>query len=93
MKLAETIRYVREPLRKSTRSGHFFARWVVGGGCLDAEDCAAREEGLKLKAIRLQGKNPGPEIGLLRLIDSGGNRVVGVFTELAQVTVPKMIEK
>ena len=50
-------------------------------------------EGLKLKAIRLQGKNPGPEIGLLRLIDSGGNRVVGVFTELAQVTVPKMIEK
>jgi len=50
-------------------------------------------EGLKLKAIRLQGRNLALEIGLLRLIDSGANRVVGAFTELAQATVPKMIEK
>ena len=51
------------------------------------------KESLKLKAIRLQGKNLALEIGLLRLIDSGANRVVGAFTELAQAAVPKMIEK
>jgi hypothetical protein len=50
-------------------------------------------EGLKLKAIRLQGKHLALEIGLLRLIDSGASRVVGAFTELAKATVPKMIEK
>jgi len=51
------------------------------------------KESLKLKAIRLQGKNLALEIGLLRLIDSGANRVVGAFTELAQAAVPKMIKK
>jgi LysR family cyn operon transcriptional activator len=51
------------------------------------------KEGLKLKAIRLRGNNLGLEIGLLRLIGSGSNRVVSAFTELAQVTVPKIIEK
>jgi LysR family transcriptional regulator, cyn operon transcriptional activator len=51
------------------------------------------KESLKLKAIRLQGKNLGLEIGLLRLIDSGASRVVGAFTELAQAVVPKMIKK
>jgi hypothetical protein len=51
------------------------------------------KEGLKLKAIRLQGKNLALQIGLLRLIDLGANRVVRAFTELAQATVPKMIEK
>lgn len=51
------------------------------------------KESLKLKAIRLQGKNLALEIGLLRLIDSGANRVVGAFTELAKATVPKMIKK
>ena len=51
------------------------------------------KEGLQLKAIRLQGKNLALEIGLLRLIDSGANRVVAAFTELAQATVPKMIKK
>jgi LysR family cyn operon transcriptional activator len=50
-------------------------------------------EGLKLKAIRLQGKNLALEIGLLRLIDSGASRVVAAFTELAQAIVPKMTEK
>jgi LysR family transcriptional regulator, cyn operon transcriptional activator len=50
-------------------------------------------EGLKLKAIPLQGKNLALEIGLLRLIDSGSNKVVAAFTELAQATVPRMIEK
>jgi len=51
------------------------------------------KEGVKLKAIRLQGKNLALEIGLLRLIDSGANRVVGAFTELAKAAVPKMIKK
>jgi LysR family cyn operon transcriptional activator len=51
------------------------------------------KESLKLKAIRLQGKNLALEIGLLRLIDSGANRVVGAFTELAQAAVSKMIKK
>jgi LysR family transcriptional regulator, cyn operon transcriptional activator len=50
-------------------------------------------EGLKLKAIRLQGKNLALEIGLLRLIGSGTNRVVAAFSELAQTTVPKLIQK
>src|SRR5713101_960147 len=50
-------------------------------------------EGLKLKAIQLQGKNLGVEIGLLRLSDSLGNSAVSAFTTLAKTTVPKMIKK
>ena len=50
-------------------------------------------EGLKLKAIQLQGKNLGVEIGLLRLSDSPANSTVGAFTALAKATVPKMIKK
>lgn len=52
-------------------------------------------EGLKLKAIRLQGQSQSlaVEIGLLRLIDSEANSAVGAFTELVQVAVPKMIKK
>jgi DNA-binding transcriptional LysR family regulator len=50
-------------------------------------------EGLKLKAIQLQGKNLGVEIGLLRLSDSLGNSAVSAFTALAKATVPKMIKK
>lgn len=50
-------------------------------------------EGLKLKAIPLQGKNPAVEIGLLRLVDSGSNSAVGAFTRLAKAVVPKMIGK
>ncbi len=50
-------------------------------------------EGLKLKAIRLQGKNLTIEIGLLRLIGSTANSAVGAFTSLAQATVPTMIGK
>lgn len=49
-------------------------------------------EGLKLKAIQLQGKNLGVEIGLLRLSDSLGNSAVDAFTTLAKATVPKMIK-
>jgi LysR family cyn operon transcriptional activator len=49
-------------------------------------------EGLKLKAIQLQGKNLGVEIGLLRLSDSLGNSAVEAFTTLAKATVPKMIK-
>ena len=49
-------------------------------------------EGLKLKAIQLQGKNLGVEIGLLRLSDSLGNSAVDSFTTLAKATVPKMIK-
>jgi LysR family transcriptional regulator, cyn operon transcriptional activator len=51
------------------------------------------KESLKLKAIRLQGKNLALEIGLLRLIDSGANSAVGAFTDLAKAAVPKMIRK
>ncbi|MBV9657490.1 MAG: LysR family transcriptional regulator [Verrucomicrobia bacterium] len=50
-------------------------------------------EGLKLKAIRLQGQSLAVEIGLLRLIDSEANSAVGAFTKLAQSAVPKMIRK
>jgi LysR family cyn operon transcriptional activator len=50
-------------------------------------------EGLKLKAIRLEGKKLDLEIGLLRLKDSGANSAVGAFTSLAQVIVPKLLRK
>jgi LysR family cyn operon transcriptional activator len=50
-------------------------------------------EALKLKAIRLQGKKLGLEIGLLRLSDSAANSAVAAFTSLAKSTVPKMIRK
>lgn len=50
-------------------------------------------EALKLKAIRLQGKKLGLEIGLLRLSDSAANSAVAAFASLAKATVPKMIRK
>jgi DNA-binding transcriptional LysR family regulator len=48
-------------------------------------------EGLKLRAIRLQGKKLGLEIGLLRLSDSAANSAVAAFTSLAKAIVPKLI--
>ena len=50
-------------------------------------------EGLKLKAIRLQGRKLGLEIGLLRLSDSSANSAVAAFTSLVRAAVPKMIKK
>jgi hypothetical protein len=50
-------------------------------------------ESLKLKAIRLQGKKLGLDIGLLRLSDSPANTAVAAFTSLAKATVPKMIKR
>ena len=50
-------------------------------------------ESLKLKAIRLQGKKLGLDIGLLRLSDSAANSAVAAFTSLAKSTVPKMIKR
>ncbi len=50
-------------------------------------------EGLKLKAIRLQGKKLNLEIGLLRLIDSSANSAVAAFTTLVKSEVPKLIRK
>jgi LysR family transcriptional regulator, cyn operon transcriptional activator len=50
-------------------------------------------QALKVKAIRLQGKKLGLDIGLLRLKDSGANRAVAAFTSLARAAVPKMIRK
>ena len=47
-------------------------------------------DGLKLKAIRLQGKHLALEIGLLRLSGSAGNIAVAAFTELARSLVPKL---
>src|ERR1051326_7709018 len=50
-------------------------------------------ENLKLRAIRLHGKNLGVDIGLLRLSDSAANTAVAAFTSLAKATVPKMIKR
>ena len=50
-------------------------------------------ESLKLKAIRLQGKKLGLDIGLLRLSGSAANSAVAAFTSLAKATVPKMIKR
>ena len=50
-------------------------------------------ESLKLKAIRLQGKRLGVEIGLLRLTDSPPNTAVGAFTNLAKKVVPKLADR
>jgi LysR family cyn operon transcriptional activator len=50
-------------------------------------------ESLKLRAVRLQGKNLGVDIGLLRLRDSAANTAVAAFTSLAKATVPKMIKR
>jgi LysR family cyn operon transcriptional activator len=49
-------------------------------------------ESLKLRAIRLQGKSLGVDIGLLRLRDSAANSAVAAFTSLSKATVPKMIK-
>lgn len=50
-------------------------------------------EGLKLRAIPLQGKHLGVEIGLLRLSDSGRSSTVSAFTAIAKAAVPKMIKR
>jgi hypothetical protein len=50
-------------------------------------------ENLKLRAIRLQGKKLGLDIGLLRLSDSAANSAVSAFTSLAKATVPKMVKR
>jgi LysR family transcriptional regulator, cyn operon transcriptional activator len=49
-------------------------------------------ETLKLRAIPLQGKHLGVEIGLLRLSDSAANSAVGAFTTLVKATVPKLVK-
>src|SRR5205823_14394069 len=50
-------------------------------------------ENLKLRAVRLNGKNLGVDIGLLRLVDSAANTAVAAFTSLAKAAVPKMIKR
>ena len=50
-------------------------------------------EGLNLKSIRLEGRDLGLEIGLLRLVDSGTNSAVAAFTKLAKSMVPEMIRE
>ncbi|MEO8440519.1 MAG: LysR substrate-binding domain-containing protein [Spartobacteria bacterium] len=47
--------------------------------------------GLKLKAVRLEGKGLGLEIGLLRMVDSGTNSAVAAFSKLARFVVPGFI--
>jgi hypothetical protein len=49
-------------------------------------------QGLKLKAIRLRGKNLKLQIGLLRLKGSTGNSTVQAFDRLARAVVPKLIK-
>src|SRR5437764_97530 len=50
-------------------------------------------ENLKLRAIRLHGKNLGLDIGLLRLSDSAANTAVAAFTSLAKATIPKLVKR
>jgi len=50
-------------------------------------------ENLKLRAIRLRGRNLGLDIGLLRLSDSAANTAVAAFTSLAKATVPKLVKR
>jgi len=50
-------------------------------------------EGLKLKAVRLHGKNLAIDIGLLRLRDSMANSAVAAFTSLAKAEVPKLLRR
>ena len=50
-------------------------------------------ENLKLRAVRLHGKNLGVDIGLLRLRDSAANSAVAAFTSIAKATVPEIIGK
>jgi LysR family cyn operon transcriptional activator len=50
-------------------------------------------ENLKLRPVRLHGKNLALDIGLLRLSDSAANSVVAAFTSLAKATVPKIIKR
>lgn len=63
------------------------------GGALMPKIALRGREALKLKAIRLQGKNLGLEIGLLRLSDSAANSAVAAFTSLVKAVVPKLIKK
>jgi hypothetical protein len=94
MKLAETIGYVREPLAEIKAIGTLLrSLGPLEAAALMPKIALRGKEGLKLTAIRLQGKNLGLEIGLLRLIGSGSNKVVRAFTDLAKAAVPKMIEK
>src|SRR5213596_3420856 len=50
-------------------------------------------ENLELRAVRLNGKNLGVNIGLLRLSDSAANTAVAAFTSLAKATVPKLVKR
>jgi len=50
-------------------------------------------ESLELRAVHLQGKRLGVDIGLLRLRDSAANSAVAAFTSIAKATVPKMIKR
>jgi LysR family transcriptional regulator, cyn operon transcriptional activator len=50
-------------------------------------------ENLKLRPVRLHGKNLALDIGLLRLSDSAANSAVAAFTSLAKATVPKIIKR
>jgi LysR family transcriptional regulator, cyn operon transcriptional activator len=50
-------------------------------------------ENLKLRAVRLRGKNLALDIGLLRLSDSAANSAVASFTSLAKATVPRIIKR
>lgn len=49
--------------------------------------------GLRLKSIRIEGRNLALEMGLMQLIDSGTNRAVAAFSKLAKAVVPKMVRK
>jgi LysR family cyn operon transcriptional activator len=65
----------------------------LNAGALMPKIALRGRQALKLKAIRLQGKKLGLDIGLLRLRDSGANSAVAAFTSLARAAVPKMIKK
>ncbi len=48
---------------------------------------------MKLRAVRLEGKSLGLEIGLLRMMDSASNSAVAAFDRLARSVVPKIVQE
>ncbi len=49
-------------------------------------------DSLGLKAIRLEGRDLGLEVGLLRLVDSRAKSAVAAFAKLTKAVVPMMVE-
>ncbi|HEX8371344.1 MAG TPA: LysR substrate-binding domain-containing protein [Chthoniobacterales bacterium] len=66
---------------------------ILDAGALMPNIVLRGRDRARLKAIQLEGNDLTLEIGLLRLIDAEVNSAMGAFTRLAQIEVPKMIER